>query len=228
MSNQDHRSLVDTYASGDSPECAAACLIDRRRSVRIPTDQCAEIRRVNPLKDGVLQGHLLDASREGVRLRTPAFLRPASSIEVRFAGSIVLGEVRYCRRNGPEFEAGIQIQDTFPAPYRQGQFSRRSEPRNPVNVGALLRLEARREQLFSVTILDVSQKGLRVRCSSAPPQLTRVEVTWDDVVAAGTVRYAREVTSGGYNIGISVDSVTAGDTRSDGEELDLTMLLDLA
>jgi hypothetical protein len=216
--------FADAGNGSDGPGKMIPSPVERRRYVRIPTDQPAEIRRMNPLKPGILQGQVLDVSREGMRLRVPTLSYPGAVIEIRLADSIVFGEVRYCRPVASAFETGVHIQDAFRAFGHRGQVSQRKDPRNSVSVGALMHTEGRS---LVVTILDISRTGLRVRCPIAVPALTSVEITWGEITVGGTIRYAREVEANEYNLGISADVLSTADGPADMEGLDLNSLFDL-
>jgi len=52
---------------------------------------------------------VLDRSTSGVKLQMPHSVLMGSIVQVRLAGEIFHGEVRYCLPNGAKFDVGIRI-----------------------------------------------------------------------------------------------------------------------
>ncbi len=180
---------------------------EQRRYARIPLDQPASIRLLGPtISRRAAVARVIQASREGLRLRVSEFVHPGSTIQVHIADTLVFGEVRYCQPAGSNFNIGIQIRDSFPAPLAGSVDSKRKEVRTPVDAVARLRV-AGTEALQVVAVLDVSQSGLRIRCRVAFEVGTRLELLYRDATISGEVRYAREVGPDEFNMGISVDAV---------------------
>ena len=80
----------------------------------------------------------------------------------------------------------------------------RQEIRHPVHEPAVLRVRAGRNEVYLVTILDVSAGGLRVSGPMRLTQGTPVEVSYAGIDLPGEVRYAREVEPGDIHLGIQV------------------------
>ena len=198
---------------------------DQRRFTRIVTDMAASIRVLSPVSSGKTQARVLDASREGLKLRVSEFLHPGATLQVRVTDTVAFGEVRYCQPAGSAFHVGVQIQDFFPAPAADSVQPKRKEPRSPVSAAASLRIEGG-SHLQSVTVLDVSRSGLRVRSGTAVNTGSRVEVLYGNVTVLGEVRYARELAPDEFNIGVSADCMAGGDQVRNGD-LDLTMLFQM-
>jgi PilZ domain len=72
---------------------------------------------------------------------------------------------------------------------------------------------------FVVTILDISKRGLRIRCSRPLPHGTPVEVRCRGQRIIGEVRYARGMEETEVHMGVRADSVDGL-----GEDVDLTLL----
>jgi hypothetical protein len=83
--------------------------IERRRSMRFPVDDAAEVEIVgNPTVK--LSGFLRDASQSGVRLALPDRVSRGAGVKIVVRGSLVLfGEIRYCRCAGDTYYAGVLI-----------------------------------------------------------------------------------------------------------------------
>ncbi len=79
--------------------------------------------------------------------------------------------------------------------------------------------EATHVGAFVITILDVSQQGLRIRSSRPLPDGTSVEIRCRGKRIVGEVRYARGMNEAEVHMGVRADSV---DGLS--EDVDLTLL----
>lgn len=180
---------------------------EQRRYARIPVDQPASVRLLGPtVSRRTAAARVVQTSREGLRLRVAEFVHPGSTIQVHMADTVAFGEVRYCQPAGSSFNIGIQIRDSFPAPLAETVDTKRREMRTPVDAAALVRV-AGADLPRDVTVLDVSQSGLRMRCQTALQMGTRVELLYRDATISGEVRYSREVGPDEFNMGISVDGV---------------------
>jgi hypothetical protein len=86
---------------------------DKRREPRIPTNDIASMRVLNPLFSGREQVRLLDVSRNGLKIYVATLIEPGSLVQLRMQNIHVLGEVRYCVKAEEDgFNVGILIQDT--------------------------------------------------------------------------------------------------------------------
>ncbi len=97
-----------------------ARLAERRRETRYPTqDACeVEVRHGEILRMPAL---VVDVSRSGLRLELPAAVGRGEQVKINLPRQVViLGEVRYCRRSGMIFCAGVLIQDVFQDPVAPG------------------------------------------------------------------------------------------------------------
>lgn len=84
---------------------------EKRRETRYPTNDPAEV-QVLPIDNARRPATVLDVSQSGLRLELDAHVAKGLQIKVILAGQIVIfGEVRYCRRAGDVFHAGVLIQD---------------------------------------------------------------------------------------------------------------------
>lgn len=102
----DH-ALLETPRAG-KPDPVA---IERRSEARYPTHDPAEI-RILPLSGPRLPATVVDVSRSGLRLELATQLARGLDIEIVVAAKLaVFGEVRYSRRVGVVFHAGVRIRD---------------------------------------------------------------------------------------------------------------------
>jgi hypothetical protein len=118
-------------------------------------------------------------------------------------------------------------------PARQGtaapspEIQRREHDRYVVEIPCLLRVQeihgGTHRGTYGVTVLDLSQVGLRVTCPRALPSGSRVEITFLNAKIMGSVRYARDVEREFY-LGIEADSVETSTARLTAPELDLIAL----
>jgi hypothetical protein len=197
----------------------------QNRYPQIAADMAASIRILNPVVSGRTQGRVLSTWRDGLKLRVPEFVQPGATIQVRVMDTFAFGEVRHCQPVGSAFHMGIHIQDSFPVPRDGVLQAQRSEPRNDVQVSAELRIQGGIES-HSVTVLDVSRSGLRVRVGFPISANARVEILYGSATVSGEVRYSRELAVDEFNIGINVDGVTGNDQIRDGA-FDLTLLFEV-
>ncbi len=58
-------------------------------------------------------GLLADFSDQGISLRVPCRLSPGTAVKVEWAGTLLLGEVIYCRPAGEGFQAGLRLEDAL-------------------------------------------------------------------------------------------------------------------
>lgn len=88
--------------------------IDRRRAMRFPTNDAAEV-EVDGDPSLTLSGFLRDASRTGVRLALPQPLPRGAQVRISVRGAAAIaGEVRYCRWAGTIYYAGVMLRADNP------------------------------------------------------------------------------------------------------------------
>lgn len=97
----------------------------------------------------------------------------------------------------------------------------RRSPRYNVEAPAILRVDGRAGP-FLVTVLDVSESGVRVNSPTAFVSGTLVTLTCRGSTVSGEIRYTRSVDSG-FHVGILANSASDG-ARSESGEMDLTRL----
>src|SRR5277367_5464163 len=88
---------------------------ERRRETRYPTQDAAEVevRHGEILR---MPAMVVDVSRSGLRLELPAAVGRGEQVKISLPRQVViLGEIRYCRRAGMVYHAGVLIQDVFQA-----------------------------------------------------------------------------------------------------------------
>ena len=85
---------------------------EKRRERRYPTNDPAEVRAF-PFNADATPANIVDVSRSGMKLELVAPLVRDARIEILmpFTKLTVLGEVRYCRKIGAVYHAGILIHD---------------------------------------------------------------------------------------------------------------------
>lgn len=199
---------------------------EQRRYARIPVDEPASIRVLRPSSTCRRSvARVLQTSREGLRLRVSEFLHPGATIQIHMADTIAFGEVRYCQPTGSAFQAGVQVRDSFPAPAVDSLEWKRREPRIAVRAIANIRT-TKTADLHQVIVLDVSRSGMRVQCGTTFPIGTQIEVIYSDVRIWGEIRYARELDSNEFNMGIIADNVT-GQDGVEMSDTDLRLLFNL-
>lgn len=90
-----------------------ARLAERRRETRYPTQDVAEVevRHGEILR---MPAMVVDVSRSGLRLELPNLVGRGEQVKITLPRQVViLGEIRYCRRVGDIFNAGVLIQEIF-------------------------------------------------------------------------------------------------------------------
>jgi len=89
--------------------------VERRSALRIPTDDPASLKALNPLSQSRLDIRIVDTSKHGFKVRVPEYVEPGTIVQIRLRNQIALAEVRYCLSVGTEFHIGVEIQDVFPS-----------------------------------------------------------------------------------------------------------------
>jgi hypothetical protein len=86
---------------------------ERRRDARYPTSDQADV-EVIAVDTRHLSAVVLDVSKSGLRIEVHERIMPGSEVRIRLPREVVIhGEVRYCRRAGTGFHAGILIAQLF-------------------------------------------------------------------------------------------------------------------
>jgi hypothetical protein len=88
--------------------------LERRKHQRVPTDDLAKLRVLQPVVLEIEDVQILDTSLGGLRLRVGRLLEPSTLVQVRMKSLVILAKVRYCRQVGDTYQAGVEIQDTLP------------------------------------------------------------------------------------------------------------------
>ena len=91
--------------------------LERRQEARYSTHDPATV-SVPYLKIAGLAAVVLDVSRSGLRLELPQAIGRGMQVEIKLSPQLVIrGEVRYCRRTGTVFHAGVLVGNApFPVP----------------------------------------------------------------------------------------------------------------
>ena len=106
--------MVQTRTTIGQPKVTGArgALVSEKRSeARYPTNDAAEV-QILPSNGLRLPATVIDISKSGLRLELETMLGRYMRIEVMITPRklVIFGEVRYCRRSGGRFHAGILIE----------------------------------------------------------------------------------------------------------------------
>jgi hypothetical protein len=93
---------------------------ERRTEARYPAQDPAELQLL-PGPSEPIYGTILDVSRSGLRIALPKRVDRGEQVKVKLHGSVIFGEVRYCRAASGAFHVGIRIQDLVRPTSRQHQ-----------------------------------------------------------------------------------------------------------
>jgi putative zinc finger protein/PilZ domain-containing protein len=89
---------------------------EHRGEPRVPVNFPARLKLLDPVTS-VGPPHeveVIEMSRGGLKIRTPRYLILKTLVQIRFNGKSALGEVRYCVKNDPGYDAGIKLVPDFP------------------------------------------------------------------------------------------------------------------
>jgi hypothetical protein len=86
----------------------------------------------------------------------------------------------------------------------------------------MMRVPDVRGGVYLITVLNVSKTGLQINCPTALAAGTRVEIRCRGTAILGEVRYARDVGTHEFHLGILADSAAGATPETGG--LDLTLL----
>jgi hypothetical protein len=86
---------------------------ERRKYPRIPADNPARLRVLQPVVLEPENIRIVDTSRWGMKLATRHPIEAGALVQIRSDSLVILAEVRYCHRQGDVYHAGVAIQDTF-------------------------------------------------------------------------------------------------------------------
>jgi hypothetical protein len=86
---------------------------DRRRYVRIPTDDMAQVSVVGAAASEPMEARVVDVSRGGMRLNIKQLLAAGTMLRVQLRDTGVLAEVRYSVASDGAFTTGVQVQSVL-------------------------------------------------------------------------------------------------------------------
>lgn len=86
--------------------------MEYRRDPRFQTNQTVSVTDLEN-SSSPLPGQLVDFSNLGIRLLVPCRLPPGTAVKVQWAGTLLLGEVIYCRPGEEGFDAGLKLEDAL-------------------------------------------------------------------------------------------------------------------
>ena len=94
---------------------ATVAVKEKRREPRYPTHDAVEVKTL-PYSEAPMQANVLDVSKSGMKLEIDRQLLPGSRIEILMPSSklVLFAQVRYCRRFGALYYAGVLIEDVVP------------------------------------------------------------------------------------------------------------------
>ena len=104
--------LLRQFAESTSTE-AGGETAEKRRELRVVTTGAGVVQRINPFSRDPIDVRILDVSRNGLRIGSPHFFEPGTTVKVRFAQSIAFGQVRHCRMIGGAYQTGIEVEKVF-------------------------------------------------------------------------------------------------------------------
>ena len=103
--------VLSQHSTGETHSQSA--LGDRRREVRYPCRDSADVRSLDDL-GASHKATVVDISRSGLRIQVGVHLAKESHVEIVIhKHAIIFGEVRYCRTYGEGFHLGILIEQVF-------------------------------------------------------------------------------------------------------------------
>jgi len=88
---------------------------EQRKSPRVETHDPAVLTVLKPEQSSRWEIHILNTSKEGMKLQVPFALMIGSIVQVHVRDVFILAEVRYCHRADQSYHAGVRILDVFPA-----------------------------------------------------------------------------------------------------------------
>jgi len=86
--------------------------MEYRRDPRYQADQPVSVTDLES-SSSPQSGQLVDFSDLGIRLLVPCRLSPGTAVKVQWAGTLLLGEVIYCRPGEDGFYAGLRLEDAL-------------------------------------------------------------------------------------------------------------------
>src|SRR5690242_9715331 len=100
-----------------------------------------------------------------------------------------------------------------------GKSEDRKHRRYEVEEPAFMRVLGPAGGAFVITILDISEKGLRIRCPRPLPDRTPIEIRCRGTMIGGEIRYSRAMDANDVHVGILATSVGGKP-----DDFDLTLL----
>ena len=85
--------------------------MEYRREPRFETNQAVVITNLD--RRFCLPGHLVNFSSQGIRLLLTRELDAGTAVKVQWPGTLLLGEVIYCRPSEEGYCVGLQLEDAL-------------------------------------------------------------------------------------------------------------------
>jgi hypothetical protein len=79
-------------------------------------NESATLQSLSPLSLEFFDAHVIDASRQDMRVQLNRHVAAQSEVKVRLSSKIVFGQVSYCVPSGDGYRASIEIKETIPTP----------------------------------------------------------------------------------------------------------------
>jgi hypothetical protein len=87
-------------------------MVYRRREPRFQIDQPVTVKDLEKPQI-LLSGRLVNFSAQGSCIMLDRALRPGTMVRVEWGGTVLLGEIVYCWPSGPEYAAGLRLEDAL-------------------------------------------------------------------------------------------------------------------
>jgi|SRR5579871_2248473 len=87
---------------------------ERRRELRVSTDEPASIRLVDSWSSARADVRVLDKSERGLKLRGSSRLSRGILLDIHLKDRFAVAEVRHCHSVGDDYDIGVMFQDIFP------------------------------------------------------------------------------------------------------------------
>ena len=120
--------------------------VEKRKERRYPSNDAVQV-KILPSESSI-SAMAVDISKSGIRLALGQPLSTGAKIEISLRATevVILGEVRYCRRSGTAFYAGVRIEEVVYPKNRAAQHLKQQEivfyiRGKGLNPGELLRIE---------------------------------------------------------------------------------------
>jgi hypothetical protein len=84
--------------------------LEARTEPRFRAECTGTLQALKPMSPEHLSVRIINVSKNGLGLLVPRCLYPGTLVQVRIGGAFALGEVRYSRQVGEQFQTGIHLE----------------------------------------------------------------------------------------------------------------------